>query len=694
MEDYVFDKCREINNLLQANNENKARDELIRLLDYHATNELPYTPLVNHLIRGLGLYPYLDEETSTLQDQYVCNLFKVDVGLEEEKPLHIDQYKLLRYLVEGRNIAVSAPTSFGKSFVIDAFIKIRRPQNVMILVPTIALMDETRRRLYKKFSEEYTIITTAESELGEKNLFIFPPERAMLFVNRIERLDMFIVDEFYKSSKVLETERSDAFVEAIMRYGEKSNQRYYLAPNISSLQLNQFTEGMEFVKLDVKTVCLNEHDYTQQINGDANVKNEIFKKLMQDISGKTLIYAGSHKQTTNVSNLIMTAEPEKETQLLTDFSNWLGENYDYNWNLTLLVQRGFGIHNGRLHRPISQVQVSLFEKEDGLDRIISTSSIIEGVNTSAENVIVWMTTGRGLRFNNFSYKNLIGRAGRMFRYFVGNIYILANPPVEESTELTIDFPEPIEGSINPEEFERYLTAEQIAKIHAYDAEMERIVDGFKELKQDGVFQSSDMYFVGRLAHVISERRDKWRCLYYLTMSNPDSWTIPLKHILRNSQIVSWSEHDKLIGFVKIISQNWIKTIPELLDEMEDIDVGIDEFFRLERLVSYQLATLVNDINVLQKKILKSDFDLSDFKSKLSCVFLPPVVYYLEEFGLPRMLARKIQQAGLVNFEDEELSLDDALNIFREIGKNKITQQAKLDGFELYILDYFYDGITK
>lgn len=694
MEDYVFDKCREINNLLHANDENIARDELIRLLDYHATHEIPYTPLVNHLIRELGLYPYIDEETSSLQDQYVCNLFKVDVGLDEEKPLHIDQYKLLRALVEGQNIAVSAPTSFGKSFVIDAFIKIRRPQNVMILVPTIALMDETRRRMYKKFSEEYNIITTAESEMGERNLFIFPPERAIQFVNRIVRLDMFIVDEFYKSSKILDSERSEAFVEAIMRYGEKSNQRYYLAPNISSLPANPFTEDMTFERLNVKTVCLDEHDYTHQINGDANVKNEIFKELIHEVQGKTLIYAGSHKQTTSVSNLVLTSVPEKDSPLLMDFSNWLGENYDYNWNLTLLVQRGFGIHNGRLHRPISQVQISLFEKEDGLDRIISTSSIIEGVNTSAENVIVWMTTGRGLRFNNFSYKNLIGRAGRMFRYFVGNIYILAKPPVDEDTELTIDFPESIEGSFDPEEFDRYLTAEQIAKIHAYDAEMENIVGGFKELKQQGVFQSSDMYFIGKLAHVMNERKDKWGCLYYLTVNNPDSWTIPLMQLLRNSQIVRWNEYEKLVEFVKILSQNWTKTIPELLDEMEDIDVGIDEFFRLERLVSYQLATLVNDVNILQKKILHSDFDLSEFKSKLSCVFLPPIVYYLEEYGLPRMMSRKIQRAGLIDFEDEDLSLDNALNKFREIGKDRIIYEAQMIGFETYIIDYFYDGITR
>ncbi len=40
-------------------------------------------------------------------------------------------------------------------------------------------------------------------------------------------------------------------------------------------------------------------------------------------------------------------------------------------------------------RRLSQLQVLLFEHEKGFDSIISTSSIIEGVNTSAQNVVIW-----------------------------------------------------------------------------------------------------------------------------------------------------------------------------------------------------------------------------------------------------------------------------------------------------------------
>ncbi|WP_228378475.1 DEAD/DEAH box helicase [Chryseobacterium sp. CCH4-E10] len=174
MQEYIFAECHKINNLLISNNENEAREELIKLLDYHNTHEIPYTPLINHIIREAGVFPYLQQDSSNWEERYIYEVFKVNVGYNEPVTLHREQSLLLKKLLEGKSIAVSAPTSFGKSFVIDAFIKIKKPKNVLIIVPTIALTDETRRRLYKKFAGEYKIITTTEVEPEEKNIFIFP----------------------------------------------------------------------------------------------------------------------------------------------------------------------------------------------------------------------------------------------------------------------------------------------------------------------------------------------------------------------------------------------------------------------------------------------------------------------------------------------------------------------------------------
>ena len=213
--DYVFDSCAAISSLIDSGHEKEGRDDLIKLLDYHNQNQIPYSSLVNHLIREVGLYPYMREEYSLWQDKYVKNLFNADVGCGFDVTLHREQYALLKKLLDGKDIAVSAPTSFGKSFVVDAFIKMNHPNNVMIIVPTIALTDETRRRIYKKFAREYNIITTSDEELGDKNIFIFPQERALGYANKVQELDLLIIDEFYKSSSDFEPERSPYLVKAI-----------------------------------------------------------------------------------------------------------------------------------------------------------------------------------------------------------------------------------------------------------------------------------------------------------------------------------------------------------------------------------------------------------------------------------------------------------------------------------------------
>jgi reverse gyrase len=119
----------------------------------------------------------MQEEGAAWDQRFVQEAFAVNVG-RKFATLHREQSIVLARLLEGTNLAVSAPTSFGKSFIIDAFIAIKSPKTVVIIVPTIALMDETRRRIFKKFSPEYTVVTAPDMTLGDKNILIFPQERS------------------------------------------------------------------------------------------------------------------------------------------------------------------------------------------------------------------------------------------------------------------------------------------------------------------------------------------------------------------------------------------------------------------------------------------------------------------------------------------------------------------------------------
>lgn len=695
MQEQVFDQCHIINGLLISNQENEARQELIKLLDYHNNNDLAYNPLVNHLIRETGLFPYLEPETSNWEERFIYNAFKVDVGEEKPLTLHREQSFLLKGLLEGKNIAVSAPTSFGKSFVIDAYIKIKRPNNVLIIVPTLALTDETRRRLYRKFAHEYKIITTSDVELSDKNIFIFPQERAMNYINIVESFDIMIIDEFYKASSKFDKERSPSLIRAMIKLGAKSNQKYYLAPNITSLDSNPFTEDMEFIRLDFNTVFLEKHELYNQINNNEE-KSAKLLEILSNNKGKSLIYAGTYSNIDSLTNLFLDTYEPVENELLEMFADWLSKNYDVNWSLTKLVSREIGVHNGRLHRSLSQIQVKLFEEENGIRNLISTSSIIEGVNTSAENVIIWRNRKGIAKLDDFTYKNIIGRGGRMFKHFIGKIYILEQPPEEGQTQLDIPFPDEILGDLDEPKYEGLLTKEQIAKLKLYNDEMSELigVQVYEELKSESVFQSSNSDLIKTIAIDLTKNPDEWNGLYYLNEFKPENWDRLLYKIIK-LQPGNWDTGYKtFVEFIKIIAYNWRKSIPELLKELEDYDVGIDDFFKLERNVTYKFSALLQDLNSLQKKILKNkSYDITRFMTLCSQAFLPKVVFQLEEYGLPRMISKKLHESEVINFYDSELTIHSVISQLNEIGKETTIERTKyLDNFDKYILDYFFDGI--
>jgi hypothetical protein len=151
--------------------------------------------------------------------------------------------------------------------------------------------------------------------------------------------------------------------------------------------------------------------------------------------------------------------------------------------------------------------------------------------------------------------------------------------------------------------------------------------------------------------------------------------------------------EKVAAFIEILPLNWEKTIPEILEMLSEYDFSIDDFFELEKKVTYNFVQFFTLFNHLQKSILGNGMDIGPFIAKMKTAFLPPVVLQMEEFGLPRMISRKIHNAGLINFEDKELTSKKVIEQFINIGKERICQIDTLDSFDKYVVKFFYDGIS-
>ena len=385
---------------------------------------------------------------------------------------------------------------------------------------------------------------------------------------------------------------------------------------------------------------------------------------------------------------------EKQNELLNSFSDWLKINYNQHYILADIVKKGIGIHNGKLHRSLSQIQVKLFEEEKGLENIVSTSSIIEGVNTSAENVIIWANKNGNAGLNNFTYKNIIGRGGRMFKHFIGKIYLLESPPQQEATQLKLEFTDDLINSLDVDKFKSDLTREQEIKIIAFNNEMDDILGQgvYNQILKENSFQTFSPSRLRSLALDMKNNSNEWNGLTYLNSNNPNDWERNLYLILRQVGSLSVSYRD-MVAFIKAISQNWDKTIPQILPFLQSNGVTIEKFFEMERDVAFKVATMLKDVNLLYNHIFSNKVDISPFIAKVSCAFLPRLVYELEEYGLPRMISKKIQNAGVLDLEDPEKTIHKAIEQFNQIGKKTLKREVQnLHSFESYILDYFYDGI--
>ncbi|WXU00626.1 MAG: hypothetical protein Ctma_1352 [Catillopecten margaritatus gill symbiont] len=679
----IFKTCQTINDLI-ASKEERAREELIKLLDYCKIQKIPYDELINHLIRQLGLYPYLDTKTSSWQENFIYEAFKVDIG-GQIKTLHREQSSVLKDLISGKNLAIIAPTSFGKSFIVDAFIALKQPKNIAIIVPTIALTDETRRRLQKKFSNKYKIITTSEVELGEKNIFIFPQERALHYVDKIAELDMLVVDEFYKASADFDKERSKPLLKTILELGKKAKQKYFLAPNISGIKSNPFTENMEIKPIYFNTVFLNIHDIYKTIEN--NDKKSELLKILNNTKDKTLIYAGTFPEIDRLSKIIKESVSDLDNSLLNNFSQWISTNYSENWDLVDLIKQGTGVHNGRLHRSLSQIQIKLFDEDNGLKNIISTSSIIEGVNTSAKNVIFWGKKNGISNLKYFGYKNLIGRGGRMFKHFIGEIYLFEKPPEKESIQLSLEMPKELIDENNIEK----LTNEKLQKeVVSFHIKMSNQLgeESYKKLQKQSFFKENNWTLIEALVDDMKEKPDEWKGLNYLNTTNTKNWECFLYKVLKMAKIAPYRE---LVDFIKISSSSWDTNIPNLINQL---NITADKFFELEKKVSFNVSNAFNCVNILQKEMLPHlKTDISSFVIKTHYAFLPKNVYLLEEYGLPRMISKKIQLSGLVNIENNDRNLHSIIDNFNEITYEKIIKQVKvLDDFDKYVLKYFFEGI--
>lgn len=432
----IFQAAFEAGTLLSDSDResDEALEIAIRLLESQRLGQIPpgCEDAVNFLAEECGLYPYINLDHLSHLRRALIEAHGVD--LRGRLYLHAKQMKVLLWLLGGDNVILSAPTSFGKSLLVDAFIAHREPHTVVMILPTIALIDECRRRIERTFAATYDVITNSTDEyLAQRpTVFILTQER---FLQRkdISKIDFLFVDEFYKLDPSRDDGRFETLNLALYKALPKSQQCFMAGPHIRGIELGaQWSGNFRFYKTDFRTVTVNVID-----RSGSTARFDAFISDLKSVGEESsLVFTAVPKSAENLADQIVAAGVTYDTTLGNNLSRWIGLNYHRDWAIAAGTAHGIAVHHGRVPRSLGQLFVQLFDSGQ-LKVLICTSTLIEGVNTAAANVFIYDKKINRSDFDFFSFANIRGRVGRMMRHFVGNAYLYHEPPSEVETSVEV-----------------------------------------------------------------------------------------------------------------------------------------------------------------------------------------------------------------------------------------------------------------
>ena len=436
-----------ISKLLNCNDESdkqNGRDTLILILDNWNSMSESYQKIASDLIEAAGFYPYLNRlRTPTLDMDAEIRLSYHKSPHIEDRYFHSKQKEIDILIKEHKNVIVSAPTSFGKSLLIEEIIASKEYKNIVIIQPTLALLDETRRKL-KAYSETYKVIVKTTQPFSEDkgNVFLLTAERVLEYPN-LPSVDLLILDEFYKLSNQRGDNRSSILNTAFIRIMKNTSCRFYmLGPNIDAIS-EGFVEKYDavFYKTNFSMVLTEEenlYDSVHQKRGNKVEENDLYN-VLDGLDQQTLIYCSSPATARKLAFGYCEHRMQNQANKIVDLPlvQWITDNLSYRWSLSKCLQYEIAVHDGAMPKHITSSTIHYFN-QNKIQFLFCTNTIIEGVNTSAKNVIYYDNKIGSKDVDYFDYSNIRGRAGRLMEHYIGKIINLKKPPKIETTK--IDFP--------------------------------------------------------------------------------------------------------------------------------------------------------------------------------------------------------------------------------------------------------------
>ena len=318
-----------------------------------------------------------------------------------------------------------------------------------MVVPTLALVDEYKQKIirhYKNKFKNYNIYLSIDQDkqydLTQKNIFVVTHDRVIddKTISLFKSIDFLVIDEVYKLQKDPSNERVLILNIAYYNMVRLSRKYVLLAPFISGVEnLERLDDVPAFYATNFSPVVNDVITYDILSEDERTIYADKILKTIP-IEDNTLIYFPKVVSIDNYINNTTTSFSAlhiEENPILSSFIEWGKHEIHPDWSVIKGLEKGFLIHHGQLPLGIRMLQLELFNNtESNYSRLLCTSTLLEGVNTTAKHIIITKPSRYQSNFDAFDFYNLVGRTGRLYQHYLGVAHYIKGPrdPIYEKNQ--------------------------------------------------------------------------------------------------------------------------------------------------------------------------------------------------------------------------------------------------------------------
>lgn len=428
-----IDHIREMGYRILLKYSNKTGD-FIPLFDVAAGSG--FIPIMK-LLRRQSLIPDSSSFINIITDSFEEN-FKLNDTYQTE-----DQNQLFYKFSElyKESLAVIAPTSYGKSELIEKMVLEHENLNIAIVVPSKALISQTRRRVIQNLPairrKQVLVHHDMAFDLSQPIVAVVTQERLLRLFHKYQNLkfNVLFVDEAHNLLSADKRSRLLASAIIIAKIRNFSVAIKYLTPFlVDSDSLQLITDNIKIKQLKIQEKLKTEDYYVVNTHTDGNLKlydqfmdrfyvseglrykNEI--QILQDKkSSKNIVYLNKPKSIEFFAEKLANSNSPEATPELTKICDEISEYVHPQYRILDCLRRGVAYHHGSVPDIVRAYIENSFRMHSAVKWIITNSTLLEGVNIPAEVLFILdPTKGQG-NLSIPQFRNLVGRVNRFSEIF-------------------------------------------------------------------------------------------------------------------------------------------------------------------------------------------------------------------------------------------------------------------------------------